>query len=99
MVNVFELPEDHWLHVAHGKSIHHRREVMASKVCGCFYCKKMFKPDAIEEWTDTNEPVDRQTALCPHCGIDSVIGDRSGFEITEEFLSEMNANWFELGSG
>ena len=98
MGGVFDLPEDHWLHVAHAKSIHHRQEILASKECGCFYCKRVFTPDAIEDWTDEDEPAERQTALCPHCGIDSVIGDQSGFELTEEFLREMNRSWFELGS-
>ena len=94
MGNVFDLPEDHWLHVAHSKSIHHRNDIIASNVCGCFYCKQTFKPETIKEWTDEDEPVERQTALCPNCGIDSVIGDRSGFEITDKFLEEMNENWF-----
>ena len=35
-------------------------------------------------------------ALCPSCGIDSVIGDASGFPITEEFLVAMEARWFGL---
>jgi hypothetical protein len=43
----------------------------------------------IEEWTDAAD-----TALCPHCGIDAVIGDASGFPITKEFLSEMCQAWF-----
>jgi acetone carboxylase gamma subunit len=34
------------------------------------------------------------TALCPYCGIDSVIGDKSGFPITKEFLEKMYQHWF-----
>ena len=34
------------------------------------------------------------TAICPRCGIDSVLGDRSGFPISAEFLSEMQRYWF-----
>ena len=30
----------------------------------------------------------------PHCGIDSVIGDRSGVNISVEFMTRMNAYWF-----
>jgi hypothetical protein len=47
----------------------------------------------IKEWTD-----DSQTALCPTCGIDSVIGDESGFPITDHFLEAMEARWFGLRS-
>jgi acetone carboxylase gamma subunit len=35
-----------------------------------------------------------QTALCPECGIDSVIGDASGYPITEAFLGKMKTFWF-----
>jgi len=89
-----DLPEDHWLRVAHRKSIHHRQEIERSSVCGCFYCRKIFEPSEIEDWTDESEPESEQTALCPNCGIDSVVGDFSGFEITEKFLAEMNRTWF-----
>jgi len=40
-------------------------------------------------WTDTGE-----TAICPRCSIDSVIGDASGLPVTKEFLKEMNKHWF-----
>lgn len=63
----------------------------ASKICGCFYCLSTFAPSEIEEWikNDTEE-----FAMCPSCGIDSVIGDASGIAITDEFLREMNNYWF-----
>lgn len=35
-----------------------------------------------------------ETALCPKCGIDSVIGDGSGFAVDQSMLVEMNALWF-----
>lgn len=36
-----------------------------------------------------------QTALCPKCGIDSVLPDRSyGFRITKALLVAMEARWF-----
>jgi hypothetical protein len=42
-----------------------------------------------EDWVD-----DGETALRPRCGIDSVIGDASGFAITPEMLKEMHRYWF-----
>ena len=74
---------------AHERSINHRTEIEASAVCGCFYCKSTFSPREIDDWID-----DEQTAICPHCGIDSVIGDKSGFPITRKFLTEMNRRFF-----
>ena len=74
---------------AHKHSSKHRSEIMASEVCGCFYCIQIFKPSEIKDWTD-----DGQTAQCAKCGIDSVIGSSSSFPITAEFLQEMHKYWF-----
>ena len=78
---------------AHRHSIRHRDEVLASEICGCFYCGAIFPPDDITEWTDEWESIG-QTALCPRCGIDSVIGAESGYPVTAEFLSHMKGHWF-----
>jgi hypothetical protein len=32
--------------------------------------------------------------MCPRCDIDSVLGDRSGFPVSAEFLDEMHRYWF-----
>lgn len=32
--------------------------------------------------------------MCPYCGIDSVLGDQSGFPITKELLIRMRWHWF-----
>ena len=78
---------------AHRHSIRHREEVLVSGHCGCFYCCATFPPSAIADWTDEWQGVG-QTALCPHCGIDSVIGSASGYPVTAEFLTAMKAHWF-----
>jgi hypothetical protein len=78
---------------AHRHSIRHRAEVLASEACGCFYCGCIFSPDRIERWIDESEGVG-QTAMCPDCGIDSVIGSESGYPITAEFLGAMRSHWF-----
>jgi len=75
---------------AHQHSADHRDEIEASDLCGCFYCVSVFAPGEIREWTDNGK-----TALCPYCGIDSVIGDRSGAPIAPGFLTVMREEWFE----
>jgi hypothetical protein len=40
---------------------------------GCFYCLKTFDVSDIKEYTDKGK-----TAICPHCHIDSVVGDCGG---------------------
>jgi hypothetical protein len=78
---------------AHDHSSNHRPEILASRVCGCFYCRSIFPPTEIKNWVDP-PGAEGSTALCPRCGIDSVLGDRSGFPITPEFLETMNRYWF-----
>ena len=75
---------------AHDHCTSNKSEIEKSEKCGCFYCLEIFDKDEITSWL--NE--DGGTALCPFCGIDSVIGDKSGFEITKEFLTEMKERWF-----
>jgi hypothetical protein len=78
------------LKAAHDHSSNHRQVVEKSRVCGCFYCQETFAPETIKEWIDGGE-----TALCPHCGIDAVIGDASEVELSAEFLEAMHYMWFE----
>ncbi len=75
---------------AHAHSIHHRTEIEASEVCGCFHCLEIYRPGAIAEWVDESN----DTALCPRCGIDAVIGSASGASIDAEFLGQMHRYWF-----
>lgn len=79
---------------AHKHSFHNRSEILASKLCGCFYCGATFAPEEIQEWLDEDESDVGQTAVCPRCGIDSVLGDASGYELSEEFLDRMREHWF-----
>jgi len=82
------------LESAHRQSSNHRDEVLRSHFCGCFYCKQTFPPSEIEKWTDEVDGIGT-TALCPRCGIDSVIGAVSGIDLSPDFLHEMYDYWFE----
>jgi hypothetical protein len=75
---------------AHACSIRRRTEIEQSALCGCFHCKRAFLPSDITQWTDAQDV----TALCPRCGIDSVIGSASGYPIDAEFLAAMHLRWF-----
>lgn len=74
---------------AHKHVTRNRDEVTASETCGCAYCQITFKPTQIERWTDGG-----QTALCPACGIDSVIGSAAGYPLTPDFRASMHNHWF-----
>jgi len=85
---------------AHTHCVRHRNEIRASDLCGCFYCVAIFPPSDIEDWLEegpgntTDVTSTGETALCPKCGIDSVVGSASGFPITTEFLQRMKEYWF-----
>lgn len=78
--------------LAHNHSSHNHPKIKEDKVCGCFYCLNIFNPSEIFDWTI--EANGEHTALCPYCDIDSVIGESSGYSITEEFLNKMKEYWF-----
>jgi hypothetical protein len=82
------------IRLAHAHSSNHRREIEGSETCGCFYCSGIFSPTEIVVWIDKDANGIGQCALCPKCGIDSVIGSLSGFPINKVFLSEMKRYWF-----
>jgi len=87
---------------AHRHTTNNWAEIGASTICGCCSCTQIFPPDEIVAWTGldmTNfedpEVVNRQTALCPRCGSESVIGDKSGYPINAQFLTRMSEAWFQ----
>ena len=83
---------------AHTHCSLHRAEILRSTICGCFYCLAIFRPSEVQDWIE--EPpkfgisASGKSALCPRCGIDSVIGSSSGYPITVEFLTRMKEHWF-----
>ena len=79
---------------AYKHSTKHSAELLASVICGCFHCAKIFPPAFVTHWVDKDDEGVGQTALCPHCGMDAVLGSASGFEITPELLKEMHGHWF-----
>jgi len=75
---------------AHKGSSSHKEEILEGDLCGCFHCKKVFFAEEINEWIEEKEG---ETAVCPRCGIDSVLS--SQFPINDKnFLKEMNQYWF-----
>lgn len=85
---------------AHRHISDNRAEVEASSVCGCIQCLELFEPSEIVAYggldmADFADPqaLARGTAICPRCGSESVIGDKSGYEINPNFLNRMHQAW------
>jgi hypothetical protein len=55
---------------------------------GCFYCRRIIDPATIKEWTG----FEKQCALCPFCGIDSVLPDVIDLEV----LNQMHERYFSV---
>jgi NAD-dependent SIR2 family protein deacetylase len=66
-----------------------RNIIENSNKCYCFHCGKIFEKDDIKEYIDNGV-----TALCPDCGVDSVIPDSVDEEINKEVINDMNQYWF-----
>ena len=66
-----------------------RYELENDELCGCYHCIKIFSPSEIDEWCLESPGGAEMTALCPHCGIDSIIPEKSGYPITVELLMKM----------
>lgn len=92
------------LSLADHESIHRfctqNRELLGrSDLAGCFYCEAMFDPREVMDWIDgrqveTGSSDDGVTALCPRCGIDSVLPSAAPIQLTKELLAEMRVHWF-----
>jgi hypothetical protein len=74
----------------HRACSHHRKLLTTSKICGCFNCLSVFGHAEIHKWIQRND-----TALCPRCEVDAVIGDVSHPGLTRQTLEEMHKRWFE----
>lgn len=75
----------------HGCSIRNRKILHEQKKLGCFYCLSLFTVEEIDCWLEV-EKVEK-TALCPHCGIDSVV-PIAHLSDPKEMLRKMNEYWF-----
>ena len=83
---------DEELKTFHSQSWRNENAVKASKRCGCFYCFAFFAPDMIDEWWDKGEdgtdPL-ALTAVCPYCGIDSVLPESPDYVLDRKLIEAM----------
>lgn len=75
---------------AHDLSKRNKTSLAHSNECGCFYCLNIYAPESITAYTDSGE-----TAICPICGIDSVVAN-ADCDVTKSFLKEMYETWMAV---
>lgn len=81
-----EIPEPY--RTAHAYASRHRLQLEHSNIVACFYCLARSTYSDITRWIDNGE-----TAMCPKCGIDSVLPVNE--KIDDVFLKGMQHYWFE----
>ena len=69
-------------------SFKNKDSIEKSTTCSCYYCISSFKKEEIQQWTDQG-----QTAICPLCGIDSVLGDIV-LPFEETTFKKLKEYWF-----
>lgn len=79
-----------YLKAAHEASFKNKESILRSEICGCFSCRKTF---ASGEVTFRKEKDGQETAWCPYCDMDAVLGNASGYPITQDFLKAMQDEW------
>ena len=71
---------------------YNRDAIRKSEKCCCYHCKKIFDAREIDEWLERDAD---QTVICPYCGETFVLGDGSGFPVSDqEFVEALNTYWF-----
>ena len=73
-------------------SIRNKEELKNHKNCSCYFCLKVFKTTEVKEFTE--ELDGSETAICPFCGIDSLVPG----EVSKEILKSAQKFWFEWGN-
>ncbi len=68
-----------------------RMELEQSEVCGCLACERIYSPTEVVSFSLGD------SAQCPHCGINAVVGSASGIPITPAVLARAHARWFLVG--
>ena len=79
------------LKLYHSHTIRNRKEIDQSEFCHCISCCQSYPSPIVMDFIKDGKG---ETALCPNCGIDALIGDACGLSINQEILTTLNKRWF-----
>ncbi len=66
-------------------------EILHSKTCSCIFCRQHYDARAVNDWVNDERGM---SAICPECGMDTVIGDNGGEPLDKETLKALNLAFF-----
>ena len=69
-------------------SFHNKTSLQEAGKVACYNCCEKFNFEKVKDFTDNG-----LTAICPECGVDSLIPDQDG-DLSNEFLKECSEYWF-----
>lgn len=72
-------------------SVDNEIEIVKSQRCGCYFCHSIFSARSVKDWLSDERGV---SAICPECGMDTVLGDASGIQIDKQLLKNMSKQYF-----
>ncbi|MPM72448.1 hypothetical protein SDC9_119424 [bioreactor metagenome] len=81
---------------AHDATLYNEHHIEQSSICTCFYCGYRFNPKEEEllQWLDETS-IKGRTLACPMCLVDCILGDDSGFPVTNlDFINACTEEWF-----
>lgn len=76
----------------HLQTIGNADRVKRAGQCGCFHCMNRFPAAEVQRFLPEKDG--GSTALCPRCGVDSVLSDQDTAALTDELIAEMNRRFF-----
>lgn len=52
------------------RSYENQKDILSSKICGCYFCLNVYESKLVKDYVKDKNGF---TAICPKCGIDSVV--------------------------
>ena len=83
------------LHEIHTHCTANREEIEASSRCACFYCQEVFRATEVKDYIVEPSMDYKETALCPRCGADTILGDAAGIPFYKELIEKLHHHYFK----
>lgn len=71
-----------------------RKEIEASSHCVCLYCQEVYRATEVKDYIIDSSLDFKETALCPRCGANTVLGDVTGIPFYEELIAKLHCHYF-----
>lgn len=69
-------------------AIGNRQQLELSTEAGCYHCLAVFDAREVTRYVDNGD-----TAVCPRCGIEAVLGSATGYRLTRKELKRLHTWW------